>query len=143
MEAGVTIVLVRHAERDASGADAISAVGKRRADLLARMFRQSGVSAIFTSEFNRTKQTARPLAQATSLAPVELNGTAAQNRDKVIEAGPLAVVIGHSDTTPELIAALGGPADIEIGDAEFDRMFIVTTMNDDAPSVVEFRYVSA
>lgn len=137
----MTIVLVRHAERDASGADAVSPAGRRRADLLARMYRQSGVSAVFTSAFNRTKQTARPLAQAIGITPIELNGTVTENRNKILGAGPLSVVVGHSDSVPELIAALGGPAGLEIDEAEFDLMFVLT-VTPGAASLVEFRYVS-
>lgn len=57
------------------------------------------------------------------------------------ESGPLSVVVGHSDSVPELIAALGGPAGLEIDDAEFDRMFILT-LTCGVASLTEFRYVS-
>ena len=59
----MVVILVRHAERQASGADpSLTAAGKRRASLLATMFAGSGVTAIFTSDAARTKETAAPLA---------------------------------------------------------------------------------
>jgi hypothetical protein len=53
------------------------------------------------------------------------------------------VVVGHSDTVPEFIEALGGPADVVIDDHEFDRMFVLTLKPPAAASLLQFRYVSA
>jgi broad specificity phosphatase PhoE len=136
------VVLIRHAERDPSGSDALSTSGKKRATLLLRMFREAGVSAIFTSEFNRTKQTAEPLAHALGITPKQVASDLNAARSEVLAAGALAIVVGHSDSVPELIAALGGPADIEIKDTEFDRMFVVT-ISSGSVSTLAFRYVSA
>ncbi|HEV8111716.1 MAG TPA: histidine phosphatase family protein, partial [Planctomycetota bacterium] len=55
-----TIVLVRHAEKDAAG-DArdpgLSTEGKARAERLARMFAAAGVTHLFATEFHRTQDT--------------------------------------------------------------------------------------
>src|SRR4029453_18740358 len=99
--------------------------GKKRATLLVRMFREAGVSAIFTSEFNRTKQTAEPLAQALGITPKQIASDLNAARAQVLAAGTLSIVVGHSDSVPELIGALGGPADIEIKDTGCDRMFVM------------------
>ena len=136
------VVLIRHAEREPSGSDALSTPGKKRAAMLVRMFREAGVSAIFTSEFNRTKQTAAPLAQALGITPKQLASDPHAARAQVLAAGAIAFVIGHSNTVPALIAALGGAADIEIKETEFDRMFIVT-IGSGSVSTLAFRYVSA
>ena len=46
------VILVRHAERLSSGSDpGLSAAGKRRAALLAKMFGDANVSLILTSRF--------------------------------------------------------------------------------------------
>ena len=121
----MTIVLIRHAERHSSGADTLAPAGKLRAALLAKMFRDSGVGTIFVSEFVRTKETAEPLAALLGLAPVTVAVDTVAARAQILSAGPLAFVVGHSDSVPELIAALGGP-DVVIDEHEFDRMFIVT-----------------
>ena len=135
------VVLIRHAER-APGSDALSTPGKKRAAMLVRMFREAGVSAIFTSEFNRTKQTAEPLAQALGITPKQIASDLTAARAQVVAAGTLPIVVGHSNTVPKLIGALGGPADIEIKDTEFDRMFIVT-ISSGSVSTLALRYVSA
>jgi phosphohistidine phosphatase SixA len=138
----MNIVLIRHAERHSSGSDALSAAGKKRAELLVRMFKEAGVSAIFTSEFTRTKQTAAPLAAALGLSPQQIASDPAAAGAQVAAAGPFPLVVGHSDTVPELIKTLGGPANLEIKDNEFDWMFVVTLVSGKV-STLRFRYISA
>ena len=53
------------------------------------------------------------------------------------------VVVGHSNTVPEFIEALGGPADVVIDEHEFDRMFVLTVTPPASASLLQFRYVSA
>ncbi len=140
----MVVILVRHAERQASGSDpSLTAAGKRRASLLATMFAGSGVTAIFTSAAGRTKQTAAPLAAKLGIAPREIDDSTAAARAQIIAGGACVVVVGHSNTVPEFIEALGGPADVVIDDHEFDRMFVLSVKPPAAASLLQFRYVSA
>ena len=69
------VVLVRHAEPAAGGTDpGLSTAGRRRAATLAKMLAGAGITAIFTSELRRTKETAAPLAHLLSIVPVEIAG---------------------------------------------------------------------
>lgn len=138
----MTVVLIRHAERDASGGDSLSSAGQLRATLLVRMFKDAGISAIFTSEFSRTKQTAAPLAQAVGVTPRALASSLDAALQQLRAAGPLPFVVGHSDTVPQLIAALGGSDAVAIGEHEFDRIF-VTSSSADGQTTLAFRYVTA
>jgi broad specificity phosphatase PhoE len=138
----VTVVLVRHGERATGGADGFSAAGKRRANLLSTMLAGAGVSAIFTSEFNRTKQMAAPLAAKLGLTAKAIASDAAAAKAQMLSA-PCVVVVGHSDTVPAFIRLLGGPSGIVIKENEFDRMFVVTIAPPATqPSVLQMRYVS-
>ena len=60
-----TVFLTRHAERDTTPPEdpALTAAGKERAERLARMLEGAGVKAVFTSQFARTRETGRPLAE--------------------------------------------------------------------------------
>ena len=137
-------ILVRHAERLSSGNDpGLSAAGKRRALLLAKMFGGAGVSAIFTSTFRRTKETAAPLAAKTGLTPAVIADDIAHARTEILSSGPCVVIVGHSDTVPALVRALGGPSGIVIGAEEFDRMFVVSVAAPGPTSVLQIRYVSS
>jgi len=140
----MVVILVRHAERQSSGADpSLTAAGKRRAALLATMFAGSGVTAIFTSDAGRTKQTAAPLAAKVGVTPRQIDDSTAAARAQILAGGACVVVVGHSNTVPEFIEALGGPSDVEIDDHEFDRMFVLTVTPPASASLLQLRYVSA
>lgn len=144
MARGIMIViLLRHAERQPAGADpALTPAGKRRAALLATMFAGAGVTTIFTSTARRTKETAAPLASALGLTPKQIDDSTAVARGQILGGGACVVVVGHTNTVPEFIEALGGPSDIVIEDDEFDRLFVVTVTPQSAATLLQFRYVS-
>ncbi len=130
-----TILLVRHAERadtaqgqkPSKGADPeLSAAGRRRAESLASMLKDAGVTAIFATEFKRTQQTAAPLAKALSLTVKTIPSDKQAELLKLLKAATGNVlVVGHSNTIPEIIKALGVTTPVTIGDADFDNLFMV------------------
>jgi phosphohistidine phosphatase SixA len=135
------VVLTRHAEREPAGADpGLSVAGHKRAKLLASMLADSGIDAIFISQFVRTKQTATPLASHLGITPVVLPSASADAVQAVMAAGGRVLVVGHSDSVPELIAALGGPT-VSIGEAEFDRLFLLH-VNDSTSDLFAMKYGS-
>jgi phosphohistidine phosphatase SixA len=143
--AQTTIFLVRHAERSDSGAGgmasdpALSAAGRARAAALAAMLRDTKLTAVFATEFKRTQQTATPTAEAQHLtvSTVPADKTAALV-EKLKAASGSVLVVGHSNTVPEVIAALGVTTPVTITDSEFDNLFIVVTGA--PPRLVRLRY---
>ena len=120
------VVLTRHAERDPIGSDpSLSAAGRVRARLLAAMLADAGIDAVFVSEVKRTQQTAAPLASMRGLTPATLETDITRARLQVRAAGQRVLVVGHSNTVPRLIEALGGPAGVEIDDHVFNRLFVL------------------
>ena len=130
------VILTRHAERadgqatmtTASGAPAdpkLSAAGEARAAKLAAMLAESGITAMFTTEFARTKDTAAPLAAKLKLTPevVPASKTADLIGKITARSKDVVFVVGHSNTVPAIIKALGGP-DVTIGDNDYDNLFI-------------------
>jgi broad specificity phosphatase PhoE len=95
--------------------------------------RDAGVGAIVTSGVTRTRATAAPTAEALGVEPVTVGltgGVAAHVRataDTVRRrfAGRTVLVVGHSNTVPAIIAALGGPRVPEICDSEYDNLFVL------------------
>jgi broad specificity phosphatase PhoE len=128
-----TIFLVRHAERaDAVGMSTadpdLSEAGRRRAESLAGALKDAGVKAIFVTEFKRTQQTAAPLAQQESITPATINADRTVDlvaKLKAAEGGNI-LVVGHSNTVPEVIKSLGIATSVTIGDNDFDNLFVVT-----------------
>jgi broad specificity phosphatase PhoE len=64
-------VIVRHGEKVTNGGTDpdLSSAGRARADALARILKDSGITAIFTTEFKRTQETAAPTATSAHVAP--------------------------------------------------------------------------
>ncbi len=69
--AAPVIFLVRHAEKASTGGNDpdLSLAGQKRADALARILRDSQITAVFVTEFKRTQETAAPTAKAAHLSP--------------------------------------------------------------------------
>ena len=138
-----TVILVRHAEKAADTDDPVlSAAGKARAGELARVLEGTGIQAVYTSQYIRTKDTAKPLAARLGLTPVEVN---AGKPDLMIQdifahhAGQAVLVVGHSNTVPELISTLGAKVP-PIGDLEYDNLYVVSVLARGKASVVRLKY---
>lgn len=151
--APVTVVLVRHAETTGEGAQRVlSDEGRQRAAALGRLLGHAGVTHLYSSPYARTRQTLGPLAAATKLKVVEVSPREAGRQVELLAGlppGSLAVVAGHSNTVPDLVAALGGevgdredsPHGAVIAEDQHDRLFVVTLpgVAGAAPGTLELR----
>jgi len=147
-----TILLVRHAEKatDANEASVpLSEAGTARAARLAEMLRSAGVTAVYATDTVRARRTAEPLAKAAGLevriyAPKDADGKSAPRilLDRLQKEEPrgIVLVVGHSNTVPEILAALGDPEKVEIPASQFDDLFVVTPRAEGPPSVVHLKY---
>src|SRR5436189_5226926 len=135
------VVIVRHAEKAAnSGNDPdLSSAGRARAEALARILKDSGITAIFTSEFKRTQETAAPTATSARVTPtvVAAKDTAALVR-KLHQLNGNALVVGHGDTIPDIVKALGINSSVNIPDADYSELFIVIL--GDKPQLFRLHY---
>ncbi len=127
-----TVILVRHAEKAAEGGSdpAISEAGQARARALAARVAADSVDAVLVTRFVRTQQTAAPAATARGVTPQVvpadggLEAHAAAVREALrAHAGHTVLIVGHSNTIPALVAALGGPSGIAIAEPEFGNVF--------------------
>ena len=125
-----TVVLVaRHADRlPGQKSDELAPAGIARSSELARVLEKAGVSAIIHSDTQRAAQTVVPLAAATGITPIvipakDLAAIAAEVRSR---PGETILIVGHSNTVPAIIAALGGPELPDLQDTEFDDLAVLT-----------------
>ena len=139
-----TLFLVRHAEAagDTSGGKNpdLSEAGRARAERLATVLKDAGIAAVFTTEFARTQGTAAPLARA---AGVELTVVPAADSTRTLvaklkEQGRNALVVGHSNTLPEIIKALGVSTPVKIEGSDFDQLFVVVPIGSE-PRLIQLR----
>ena len=125
------VVLVRHAEPASEPADnpPLADAGTRRAQALAATLRNAKLSAVITSQLQRTIDTARPTAAALGLTPqavpvldrdAHVKAVAAAVR---VHAGGSVLVVSHSNIVPAIIAALGGPRLPDICETVYDHLF--------------------
>src|SRR6266699_5319627 len=123
------VVIVRHAEKAANGGNDpdLSSAGRARANELARILKNSGITAIFTSEFKRTQETAAPIATSTHLTPtvVAAKDTAGLVA-KLHQLNGNALVVAHGDTIPNIIKAFGINVPVNIPDEDYSELLIVT-----------------
>jgi broad specificity phosphatase PhoE len=140
-----TVILVRHAEKvDASANPDLSPAGHERAKTLAALLRDVPIDAVYTTPFHRTRKTAGPVAAARDLTPIEVNAdkqlaenTAARVRE---HRGKSVLIVGHSNTIPDTLRALGFKDAPAIDDSEYDRLFICTLIDGAPGSFVALRY---
>jgi phosphohistidine phosphatase SixA len=124
-----TIYFVRHADKVSDETDALlNDAGHRRAECLANMLADARIQQVFTSDLQRTQQTAAPLAEQLHLKPVAIP---LSRPDKLIEAIRLGkaanvLVVWHDATLPKILRALGAPEIPPIAHSEYDRFFILT-----------------
>ena len=120
------VFIVRHGEKVSETADELSSVGKQRAACLAQTLKDTNVKAVITSEANRTKQTAGPTAEEhhVTAMTVKAGDTAALVKEiaKDEQAGDV-LVVGHSNTIPQLLNALTGKQ-TAWSPTEYDDLFV-------------------
>ncbi|WP_051881369.1 alpha/beta fold hydrolase [Parvularcula oceani] len=121
----VQIFLLRHAEAGSGSADpALTEEGRQRAEAIAEQLADVPFEAIYTTDYRRTRETAAPLAEVIGLEPRfydprDLRGFAAT----LAESGGPVLVVGHSNTTPALVALLGGAPGAPIAHDDHDRLY--------------------
>ncbi len=133
------VYLVRHAERAEDGTNdpPISDAGEARAHLLAEILRDTGIERVHSTDYKRTRATAAPLARRLGL-PVETyeGSDLAGLAERIRADGGRHLVVGHSNTTPDAVAALGGEPGPPIDEMEYDRLYVVTLTRDGASTVL-------
>jgi broad specificity phosphatase PhoE len=141
-----TVILVRHAEKSVPEGDhPLSSTGRARARELARVLRHTKISAIYTTQFMRTRQTAEPLAKELGLAvqPVVANATYVTDmldRIRQEHTGEAILIVSHRNTVPSLIEALGVSPAEEIIEEQYDHIYVVTVPPAGTPSMLTLRY---
>lgn len=135
-DGGASVVyLVRHAERatDHPSDPTLTPQGHQRAQELARLLADVRLGRIMSTDLRRTRLTAQPVASAHGLE-VEMyspagDGLRALARELRATPGH-HLVVGHSNTTPALVEALGGDPVSPIEEMEYDRFYVVVTAPD-------------
>lgn len=150
-----TVILVRHAEKDAAAKDTrdppLSEAGSARARELSRLLGASGASHLYTSELRRTRDTLAPLSARLGVANEAVPAAKPEALVALLDglpAGSVAVACGHSNTIPRVAELLGAklPGLVEsqglamLADDAYDRVFVITRPATGPAACVELLY---
>jgi broad specificity phosphatase PhoE len=145
-----TVIVIRHAEKESVGEPdpAQSEAGNARAALLVRMFGEAGgagrLNAIYTSPALRNRQTVAPLAARLGITPIVApadDARALAHRALRENSGKRVMIVGHTNTVPQLVAALSGRDDIpKMDEHDFSTMYIVTVPRIGRANVLRLTY---
>jgi broad specificity phosphatase PhoE len=142
------VVLVRHAEKaETPPRDvALNEAGLARAEELAITLAEARVNTIVTSQYRRARDTAGPTARAHGLTPVVVQADADTARhvravaEVVRKGGVMVLVVGHSNTLPAIIGALGGPTMSDLCDTEYSNLFTLALVPGQQARLVHGHY---
>ena len=140
-----TVILVRHAEKkiEPSNPDPdLTPAGEARAQELARVFANAGITKIFATQFKRTQQTAKPLSDRTGVPITVLDASQTNDVVKQIQTdrGGTIFVAGHNNTVPAIVSELSGEQVPLIPESEYDNLFVVTIYRFGKAKVLKMKY---
>ena len=124
-----TIYLVRHAEKQADGSrdPELTEIGVKRSEKLADWFVGKDIENIWSSDYKRTRNTATPI-----LAKLDINltlydpGNLTELTETLLAQQHNALVVGHSNTTPQVARLLCNCEIADMDESEYDRLIVVS-----------------
>lgn len=141
-----TVILTRHAEKkiepDNPNPD-LTPAGEARAREIARMFGNSGINAIYATQYKRTQQTVKPLSDRIGISPTLVDANQIDELAKEITTnhrGQTIFVAAHNNTVPALVSTLSGETFPIIPETEYDNLYIVTIYRFGKAKVVKLKY---
>ncbi|MGH9364719.1 MAG: SixA phosphatase family protein [Thermoanaerobaculia bacterium] len=146
------VFVVRHAEKVGEGSEkgvALSKAGVARAERLAELLKDAGVTAIYSTDTARTRATAEPLARARKL-PIKIydprDAKATMTADPLVaslkadEKDGVVLVVGHSNTVPDVLAAYGNKEPVRIGPDDYGDLFVLVPQTAGAPILLRLKF---
>ena len=145
--AAQTIFIVRHAERADAGTGGattmaadpdLSEAGKARAEALVSLLKDARITAIYTTQYKRTRQTAEPLAKAIGVPVTEVPAADTAGLIAKLKAGGNALVVGHSNTVGRVIEQLGATDAVKLADEDYDNLFVL--VRGEKPTLIRLHF---
>lgn len=144
------VLVIRHADKAVAATNdpPLSDAGRTRAAALADALRDAGITRVIVDQSQRTQETAAPFSQREgvhpTVVPIDWSDPAPQVRaiaDSVRRPGGVTLVIGHRNTIPAIIRALGGPTIPDIPDSAYDDLYmLVLSPGSAAPVFIHATY---
>ncbi len=125
-----TIVLVRHAEKMKDQKDPdLTNKGNFRATKLKELLSTISLDQIYSTDYTRTQQTAKPTSNAQEVEVISYNPRALNDFGNMLlqtQKGKNILVVGHSNTTPNLLNYFMKERVVEsISESDYGNIYIV------------------
>ena len=135
------IFIVRHCEKAMESTDNpnLAEEGKKRAAHLAEILKNTGIEAVYSTNYKRTMQTAEPLATVLKITPTAYEPREAAFGEMLRKSGKKVLVVGHSNTVPELLNQLTGTKNYQPNDGYGD-LWVVTMLENQPVTVLRLSY---
>lgn len=132
----VTIYVVRHADRDGK-LDRLTETGKQRAEKLKDLMTVFGPAAVFSTDFQRTLQTAQPTAAALKLTVQKYRRSTPDWIDQIKTQyhGKSVLIVGHSNTIVPIANGFGARFELTIPEDVYDNLLVITVSKDETRAV--------
>jgi len=141
VNAAPVVFIVRHAEKASIGGKDpdLSVEGQKRAEALAHILKDSQITSVFVTEFKRTQETAAPTARAAHVTPTVIPANdmgALVGKLRALDGN--ALVVGHGNTIPDLLKALGIVTPVSVPEDDYTEIFAVSL--GEAPQLLRLHY---
>ncbi|MDQ2090899.1 phosphoglycerate mutase family protein [Marimonas arenosa] len=136
------VLVIRHADKAGGDDPALTDKGREQAASWARMFKDAGIEAVFTSDARRTRETGGIIGATLGVPTVEIDRNDIQSligRVSEDHSDGVVLIVGHSETIPSILTELGHFDMVHVGASDFTSLFVVTALESDAPQVLRFR----
>lgn len=140
-----TFILVRHTEKvdDGTKDPALSEEGRQRAQKLAEHLWETNITAIYSTDYKRTRNTVKKIAKQKELVIEKHDPFQSDALTTIMEkhGGGIILISGHSNTTPHLINLLIGEDKYpQLDESEYDNLYIVTVTEIGKGQVIHLNY---
>jgi len=142
----VSFIVVRHGEKASDDPEdpTLTAAGHQRAIRLAALMAEEPIAAVYATEFRRTQQTAQPTADQHHVPVTHYfsKGPVAESAAQWLRRHRqgAVLIVGHSNTVPEIVGALSGQNVAPISDNQFNRLYRVDIGADGAARLTQSEY---
>jgi len=128
-----SIYLVRHAEKQQEGENpSLTGCGQTRAKQLASLLSQTKISQIYSSNYQRTKQTANPLAITKHITVQNYNPrNLEQLSTQLQQKKQNSLVVGHSNTTSQLAELLSKQKIAPLTEQDYQQLYQIQFIDEE------------
>ena len=125
------LYLFRHSEKQTGNDPFLTERGQARAEYLVSLVKAHPDITLYSSNYNRTLSTAAPLATHFNVKVITYNAADLTTlKNQLLAQSGVVVVIGHSNTTPQLASLLSNQTIENMNEGQFGHYYLLSKFED-------------